>query len=167
MRIWFVCKAKYQKEDDEGRLKNMTEAYLLDAVSYTEAEAIMYEKLSERVRGEFTITSLTKSRITDVFLYEDADFWHKVKITYFVTDADSGVEKKVTNTMMVTAHDVKDAYDRIHQSLNNMLVSFRVPEIVESPIVEVFPHEKLGELGEEEEIPEGFKPVSEVEVEEE
>lgn len=139
---------------------------MLDAVSYTEAEAIMYEKLSERVRGEFTITSLTKSRITDVFLYEDADFWHKVKITYFVTDADSGVEKKVTNTMMVTAHDVKDAYDRIHQSLNNMLVSFRVPEIVESPIVEVFPHEKTDEL-EEEEVPEGFKPVSEVEVEEE
>jgi hypothetical protein len=161
MRIWFVCKAKYQKEDDEGHLKNTTETYLLDAVSYTEAEAIMYEKLSERVRGEFVITSLTKSRITDVFLYEDADFWHKCKITYFVTDADSGKEKKVTNLMIVTAHDVKDAYDRIHQSLNNMLVTFRVPEVVETSIVEVFAYGQDRE--EEEEVPAGFKPVSEVE----
>jgi len=142
-------------------LKNLTETYLLDAVSYTEAEAIMYEKLSERVRGEFVITSLTKSKITDVFMYDDAEYWHKVKITYFVTDADSGKEKKVTNLMMITAHDVKDAYDRIHQSLNNMLVSFRVPEIVETQIVEVFAYGQ--DEDEEEEVPAGFRPVSEVE----
>lgn len=162
MRIWFVCKAKYQKEDDEGHLKNTTETYLLDAVSYTEAEAIMYEKLSERVRGEFVITSLTKSKITDVFMYDDADYWHRCKITYFVTDADSGKEKKVTNIMMVSANDVKDAYDRIHQSLNNMLVTFRVPEVVETQVVEVFAY---GSEEEGDEVPAGFKPVSEVEEE--
>lgn len=79
-----------------------------------------------------------------------------------MADADSGKEKKVTQYMLVTAHNVKEAYDRIYESLNNMLVSFNVPDISESPIVEIFPYEK-----DDEElnpaIPDNLKPLSEVE----
>jgi len=93
-----------------------------------------------------------------VFFYEDVDVWHKCKITYIVADADSGKEKKVTQYMLVTAHHVKEAYERIYESLNNMLVSFNVPEVTESPIVEIFPYEK-----DDEElnpaIPDNLKPI--------
>ena len=62
--------------------------------------------------------------------------------------------------MIVTANDVKEAYDRIQESLGNMLVSFGVPDIVESPIIEVFPFER-DEVADQ--LPEGnFRPVSEV-----
>jgi hypothetical protein len=137
MKQWFLCKVKYQKEDENGRIKSVTEPYLVDAVSFTEAETRIYEEMGERVMGEFIITGISKSKITDVFHYEDADVWHKCKITYYVAE-ESGKEKKITNQMIVTADNVKDAYDRIYQSLNNMLVTFRVPEVVETPIVEVF-----------------------------
>ena len=166
MRIWFLCKVKYAKENEQGLLKNVSEQYLVDAVSFTEAEARIYDMLGSVIRGDFQVTNISKSNFVDVFFFEDIDIWHKCKISYIVADADSGKEKKVTQFMLVTAHDVKEAYDRIHQSLSNMLVSFRVPEVTESPIVEVFPYEK-----EDEELlpppPSNLKPLSEVKAEQE
>jgi hypothetical protein len=142
MRTWFLCKVKYAKENEQGLLKNVSEQYLVDAVSFTEAEARIYDMLGSVIRGDFQVTNISKSNIVDVFFYEDSDIWYKCKITYVVADADSGKEKKVTQYMLVSAHNVKDAYDRIFESLNNMLVSFVVPDINESPIVEIFPYEK-------------------------
>jgi len=160
MRTWFLCKVKYAKENEEGLLKNVSEQYLVDAVSFTEAEARIYDMLGSVIRGDFQVTSISKSNIVDVFFFDDVDVWHKCKITYIVADADSGKEKKVTQYMLVTAHNVKEAYDRIYESLNNMLVSFNVPEVLESQIVEIFPYEK-----DDEElnpaIPDNLKPLSE------
>lgn len=165
MRTWFLCKVKYAKENEEGLLKNISEQYLVDAVSFTEAEALIYDRLGSQIRGDFQITGLSKSNIVDVFFFEDADIWYKCKVSYLVSDGESGKEKKVTQYMIVTASDVKDAYDRIQESLSNMLVSFRVPDIVESAIVEVFPYEK-DEV--KEQLPEGnFRPLSEVQENEE
>ncbi len=161
-----MCKVKYAKENEQGLLKNVSEQYLVDAVSFTEAEARIYDMLGSVIRGDFQVTNISKSNFVDVFFFEDIDIWHKCKISYIVSDADSGKEKKVTQFMLVTAHDVKEAYDRIHESLSNMLVSFRVPEVTESPIVEVFPYEK-----EDEELlpppPSHLKPLSKVKAEQE
>lgn len=158
MRIWFLCKVKYAKETEEGLLKSISEQYLVDAVSFTEAEAILYDRLGSQIRGDFQVTGISKSNIVDVFFYDDADIWHKCKVSYLVADADSGKEKKVTQYMIVTAEDVKQAYDRIQESLSNMLVSFRVPDITESALLDVFPFEK-DEV--KEQLPPGnFKPVS-------
>ncbi len=137
MKQWFLCKVKYQKEDENGRLRSVTEPYLVDAVSFTEAETRIYEEMGERVSGEFLITGISKSKIIDVFNYDDIDVWFKCKVVYYVAE-ESGKEKKIVNQMIVTAHNVKEAYDRIFESLNNMLVSFQVTEVIESPIIEVF-----------------------------
>lgn len=155
MKIWFICKVKYAKEDDKGILKNVSENYLVDAVSFTEAEARIYDELGSIIRGDFQVTNISKSNIVDVFHYDDIDIWHKCKITYVVADEDSGKEKKVTQIMLVSAHDVKEAYDRIRESLNNMLVSFRVPEVIESNIVEIFPY--VSEEDKEPEIPDNYR----------
>jgi len=142
MRTWFLCKVKYAKENEQGLLKNITEQYLVDAVSFTEAEAVLYDRLASQIRGDFQVTGVGKSNIVEVFEYDDSDLWHKAKVTYLVVDGDSGKEKLVVQYMIVTAQDVKEAYDRILESLSNMLVSFRVPKVEETSIIEVFPYEK-------------------------
>jgi hypothetical protein len=157
MKIWFLCKVKYQKEEEDGRVKNLTEPYLVDAMSFTEAEARIYEKLGSVIRGDFQVTHISKTNIIDIFHYDDIDIWHKCKITYTVAD-ESGKEKNIRNFMLVSAKDVKQAYDRIYESLSNMLVSFRVPEIVESPIIEIFPYDEE----EKENIPAHLRPLSQV-----
>jgi len=146
MRIWYLCKVKYAKENEEGLLKQISEVYLVDGVSFTEVEAIIYDRLGSQIRGDFQITAISKSNIADVFFYEDEDHWFKCKITYLIADGENGREKKVIQYMIVTAKDVPQAHERIQESLSNMLVSFNVPDVVESPIVEVFPYEKKEEL---------------------
>lgn len=154
MKTYFQCKVKYQREDENGIFKRVTEAYLLDAVSFTEAETKIYEAMGERVSGEFAIASINKTNFIDVFYYPDADIWHKCKVTYYIAE-ENGKEKKVVNYFLVTAKDVKEAYERIHLSLHNMLVSFRVPDITESPILEVLEQEESAEK-----LPDGnWKPL--------
>lgn len=159
MKNWFMCKVKYQKEEENGAFRNVTEPYLVDAMSFTEAEARIYEELGSVIRGEFVVSGISKSRIEDIFHYDDSDVWYKCKITYHIAE-ESGKEKKITNYMLVTASDVKQAYERIYESLNNMLVTFAVPEITETPIVEIFPY--ISEEEKSQRIPANLKPLSEI-----
>lgn len=163
MKIWFQCKIKYQREEENGKIKKISEPYLVDAVSYTEAEARIYQELGSVIPGEFEVTAITKSRFVDIFHYDDNDVWYKCKVTYMVTDENSGKEKKITNMMLVTAAHVKEAYERIQESLSTMLVPFEVPEIAQSPIVEIFPY--ISEEDREPVIPENLRPLKEVEAE--
>ncbi len=162
MKIWFNCKAKYQKENEDGIVKNVTEPYLIDAFSYTEAESRIYEVLENMISGEFAITQITKTNLTDVFHFEGCDIWYKCKIVYYVSDGESEKEKKISNFMLVSAENVKDAFEKLNESLNNMLVTFVIASIVESPIVEVFPYNSEDKALNEE-IPENLKPLSSLE----
>ena len=49
MATWYLGKIRYQREDEAGSLKTINEAYLVDAVSYTEAEARMFEVVASAV----------------------------------------------------------------------------------------------------------------------
>jgi uncharacterized membrane protein len=140
MNSWFTVKVKYTKQLEDGRLKRVTEPYLLDAVSFTDAEARIYEELGSQITGEFIITNIAKTDYADIFYYEDADDWYKCKLNYISIDADSGKEKKVSNNFLVTAGSVKEAYDRIKESLSEMTVTFEISSIMLSPIVEVMPY---------------------------
>lgn len=141
MNSWFTIKVKYTKQLEDGRLKRVTEPYLVDAVSFTDAEARIYEEVGTNVQGEFLITGISKTDYADIFYYDDADDWYKCKLTYVSVDADSGKEKKVSNNFLVTAATVREAYDRIKESLSDMTVSFEIPSIALSPIVEVMPYD--------------------------
>jgi hypothetical protein len=130
------------KQFEDGRLKNVTEAYLVDAVSFTEAEARIYEELGSFIRGDFKIKGIQKQDVADIFQYPDADDWYKAKVSYISVDADSGKEKKVINHFLISAHSVKDASIRMEESLEGMMVSYDIRSIVKSPIVEIFPYER-------------------------
>lgn len=140
MNNWFTVKVKYTKQLEDGRLKRVTEPYLVDSVSFTDAEARMYEEIGQSVTGEFLITGITKTEYADIFYYDDSDDWYKCKLTYVSVDGDEGKEKKVTNNFLVTASSVKEAYERIKESLSDMTVTFEVPSIMLTPIVEVLPY---------------------------
>ena len=146
MRTWFLATVKYSKENEQGLLKSVSEDYLFDAVSFGETEALVYEKLGSNIRGDFSVNKITRSNYVDVFTYDDSDLYHACKVVYHVVDGDSGKEKKVTQHMLVTAENVEQAYQRIHESLSNMLVSFTVPDVKEKEkIMEVFPYERKEE----------------------
>ena len=139
MNTWFTVKVKYTKQLENGEFKRVSEPYLLAAMTFTDAEARIYEELGALIRGEFTVTNIARTDFHDIFHYEDSFTWYKVKVAYESMDADSEKKKKISQNFLVSASSVKEAYERIHDSLSTMLVDFVVPSITLSPIVDIFP----------------------------
>lgn len=139
MNNWFTVKVKYTKQLDNGQFKRVSEPYLLAAMTFTDAEARIYEELGALIKGEFNVVGIARTEIHDIFAYDDADVWYKVKVMYESQSADEEKAKKVSQNFLVSAHSVKDAYDRIKESLSTLLVDFQIPSITVSPIVEIFP----------------------------
>ncbi len=150
MKIWYACKVKYEKTNDEGIRKLTNDTFLVDAMTYTEAESRIYEAMERDVSGEFTVASISKTNIGDLLHFEDADYWYKGKVSYSTVDGDSDKEVKINTYYLVNAEDVKQAFERISESLNSMLVPFEIPSIVKTNIVEVYPYAANEEQYEEE-----------------
>lgn len=140
MNNWFTVKVKYTKQLENGDFKRVTEPYLLAAMTFTDAEARIYEELGAVIRGEFNVTSISRTDFHDIFHYEDSDTWYKCKITYEGATEDSDKPKKVTQNFLITAHSVKEAYERMQESLSTLMVDFMIPSITVSPIVDIFPY---------------------------
>ena len=141
MNSWHTVKVKYTKEFQDGTLKRVTEPYLVSAISFTDAEARIYQEVGEFVRGEFMVTSIAKTDFNDIIQYDDADTWYKCKVSYVSEDADSGKEKKVNTNYLVSAHNVKEAYDRLEESMKGLMVSYEIPMISLTQYMEIFPYE--------------------------
>ena len=152
---WFTVKVKYTKQLENGTFKRVSEPYLLAAMTFTDAEARIYEELGSIIRGEFNVVGISRTELHDIFAYEDADVWYKVKISYDSEGDGEEKKKKVSQNFLVSAHSVKDAYDRIKESLSTLMVDFQIPSIIVSPIVEIFPYtENLDKEIERKSLPE-------------
>ena len=92
---WFEAKVKYMKVNEDGREKKVNEAYLLDAMSYTEAESRILHEMESVIQGDYYISSLKKSNVTEVVPSEDEhdDRWYKAKVAIIDADEVSGKEK--------------------------------------------------------------------------
>lgn len=158
MKTWYTCKIKHSKEAEDGLLKQVTEAFLVDAVSYTDAETRINEIAAQDMHGEWAVTQITKTNIVEVIPNEEAETWFKCKVSYSTVDGDSEKEKKINTYMLVAALHIKQAFEMIEEHFKGMLVPYDIPSITQTNIVEVYPYIK-------DEVPSNFRPVSEVEQE--
>lgn len=140
MQTWFNCKVKYLRIDEQGKEKNVSEPYLVDAVSFSEAETRIYKILEPYIKGDLEIKTLSKANIADVFDFDDDGVWYKTKITYLDVDPDTEKKKKMTQYVLVRASNVKQAYERTEENLT-LLVPYDIPSVQETSIVDVFPYE--------------------------
>lgn len=150
MHTWFLAKVKCIREDEQGSLRKFTDQYLIDAMSFTEAEAKAHEEIRGFVKGEFEISGLSKSNVTEVFEYSKDETWYKAKVTHIIEDADSGKSKKYNLYMLVSAGNLREAYDRLEDNLSGMMNSPKIVQLQETTILEVFWHEQEGVAGDEE-----------------
>lgn len=140
MNTWHLVGVKYTKQFTDGTLKRVTEKFLINAINFTDAEARVHAEVGAFVRGEFIVSTVKKDDFADIFHYDDAEVWYKCKVAYVSEDVDSGKEKKINNNFLVSAHSIKEAYERIEESLKGLMVSFEVTKIEVSNILEIFPY---------------------------
>lgn len=138
--IWYECKVKYRKTDDIGSQKVTTEPYLVDAISYTEAESRINEEMGAYVSEEFKITNIKVANYAEIHPFENADRWFKSKVSLVAFDEESGKERKTNMYLLVQANDVKEAYNNTVTAMKNTMGDYTIPAISESPIMDVFPY---------------------------
>lgn len=136
---WFVVRVRYTKQLENGTFKRVTEPYLLAAISFTDAEARIYEELGSIIRGEFIVVSITRTEIHDIFAYDDADVWYKAVISYDKMDEEAERKKKMKQTFLVSAETVKEANDRVVESLSTLMIDYTIDGVVVTPLVDIFP----------------------------
>ncbi|MRX67030.1 protein of unknown function [Flavobacterium resistens] len=147
--IWYECKVKYRKTDETGGQKVLTEPYLVDALSYTEAEKRMTEEMAAYTSEEFKITAIKVANYAEIHPFENADRWFKSKITLIAYDEESGKERKTSMYMLIQANDVREAFDNTLHVMKNTMGEYSIPAISETAIMDVFPYFS-GEEGETE-----------------
>lgn len=153
MQTLFECKIRFQKIDDRsGKEKRVTETYLFDAISYTEAEERAYKTMEEFISGEFSVASIRKAKYAEVIPSDDGDRWYKVKVSFLSVDEASGREKRVSQTVLVLACDIKDACDKTIDGMNGTTDDFEINSVIESSIMDYFPLFDKDALPEDREI---------------
>jgi hypothetical protein len=157
MATWYLGKIRFQREDEAGSLKTINEAYLVDAVSYTEAEARMFEVVASNT-PDFQLVNLAKMKLSEVFFEENgSETWYKAKVQYITFDEKSQKEKKVPHIMLINADTPKDVYEALVKNLGN-LNDYQITDINITTILEVCPYVPENEL-----LKKGnFRPVAEV-----
>lgn len=143
MALWFEGKVRYEKMADNGKIKKVTEQYLVDALSITEAEARITEKMTPYISGESNVSAATTTNISEIFRDEKGDRWYKVVVAFITIDEKSGNEKRTNSYMMVQASDFICALDNFEYAMKGTMADFEIVSISETKIMDVF-DAKLG-----------------------
>ena len=138
MHNWFECKVKYDKMMENGMQKKVSEPYLVDALSFTEAEARIIKEITPYISGDFEVANIKKANYSEIFFDETADKWFKCKLNFITLDEKSGMEKRTASYMLVQASDFSQALARLLDGMKGTLADYEVASIAETALIEVY-----------------------------
>lgn len=140
MHNWFECKVTFEKVLENGMQKKVTEPYLVDALSFTEAEARIIEEIRPFISGEFTVTGIRRARLSELFFNENGDRFYRIKVYFITLDEKSGAEKKTAAQMLAQASTLKEAIAVLEDGMKGTMADYVIASVAETPLVDVFPY---------------------------
>lgn len=141
MHTWFECKIRYERTMENGMVKKVTEPYLVDALSFTEAEARILELVSPYMSGEFSVADIKRVNYTEVFDNENGDRWFKAKLQFIMLDEKNGMEKKTSTNVLVQANDIREAIKHIDEGMKGTMADYIIASVAETALMDVYPYE--------------------------
>lgn len=139
MHNWFECKVSFEKVLENGMQKKVTEPYLVDALSFTEAEARIIEEITPFISGEFTIKDIKRAKLQEIFFNENGDRFYKAKVNFITLDEKSGAEKKTAAYMLMQASNIEEAKNVLTEGMKGTLADYVIESIKETKIMDVYP----------------------------
>lgn len=139
MHNWFQCKVSYDKIMENGMQKKVTEPYLVDALSFTEAEARIIEEITPYISGEFTVADVTRARLSEIFYDKNGDRFYRIRVYFITLDEKSGAEKKTSVQMLAQASNLKGAIETLEVGMMGTLSDYVIASVTETQIMDIFP----------------------------
>ena len=121
--------------------KKVTEPYLVDALSFTEAEARIIEEVTPFISGEFSVEAVGKARISEIFFNEEGDRFFKFKVNYITLNEKTGAEKKTAVKIIAQACTLKEAIQLLEEAMKSTIIDYSIAEVKETNIIDVFTFE--------------------------
>ena len=139
---WFECKIRYEKTMEDGLQKKVTEAYVVDALSFSEAEEKIIEEMSSYISGEFNVTDIKKAAYGEIFFsdLDEADRWYKARLQFITIDEKSGKEKSSSVTYLVQAGSFNGAVKSIDEVMGGTMIDYVISSVAETNLMDVFEH---------------------------
>ena len=137
---WFECKIRYEKVMEDGLQKKVTEQYVVDALSFSEAEQRIIEEMSAYISGEFEVTDVKKAQYKEVF-FSDTDLedrYYKAKLVFITIDEKTEKEKRSAVTYLVQAATLDGAVKNINEVMDGTMIDYEKSNIDETKIIDVF-----------------------------
>ena len=141
MNNWFECKVCYEKMMDNGMQKRVVEPYLVDALSFTEAEARIIKEMTPFISGEFIVANIKRAKYAELFEDPTGDRWYKCKVLFITLDAKSGAEKKTASNMLVQAPDIQSALTNLSEGMKGTMADYEVSSITETLLMDIYHYE--------------------------
>lgn len=148
MNEWFECKIKYEKTMENGLVKKVNEPYLVDALSFTEAEKRIIDEVSPFMTGEFQVADIKRAHYAEFFetAEESADRWFKAKLVFITLDEKSGKEKKTSQNVLIQAADLRKAIDRLDEGMKGSMLDYTIASVNETAIMDVIHYKQKPEF---------------------
>ena len=141
---WFETKIKYEKTMEDGMQKKVTEAYTVDALSFTEAERRITEEMSSYISGEFEVSDIKKAAYKEIFFSDDAnaDRWYKAKLQFITIDEKTEKEKRSNVNYLVQASTFQQAVSNIVTAMGGSMIDYVIAAVTETQLMDVFEYRK-------------------------
>lgn len=133
----FETKVRYEKVGDDGCAKKTSESYLVDAMSFAEAEARIVEEMKPFINGEFTVSAVKRNVISELFESEGAK-WYSAKVALITLDEKSGQEKKTSSSIFVRADDFAKAYHNLCDGMKETMCDWELLSLSETAILDIY-----------------------------
>ena len=137
---WFETKIRYEKTKEDGLDKKVTEMYVVDALSFTEAENRIIEEMSSFISGEFKVTDIKKASYGEIFFTDAAadDKWYKAKLAYILFDEKTEKEKRTSTYFLVQASTLSDAVKHIVEAMSTYMGDYDIVSVAETQVMDVY-----------------------------
>ena len=141
---WFECKIRYEKVMEDGLQKKVTENYVIDALSFSEAEERITEEMSSYISGEFDVADIKKASYGEIFFSDDemADKWYRAKLQFITYDEKTDKEKRSSVTYLVQAGSFNGAVKNIDEAMGGTMIDYVISSVAETTLMDVYEYKK-------------------------
>ena len=141
---WVECKIRYEKMTEDGLPKKVSEVYVVDALSFSEAEERIIEEMSSYISGEIEIVDVKIAPYREIFFADDnlADQWFKAKLSFITIDERSNKEKRTSMMYLVNAGNISSAISNIDKVMSGTMIDYVTTSISATKIFDVFEYKK-------------------------
>ena len=141
---WFECKIRYEKIMEDGLPKKINDVYVVDALSFSEAEERIIEEMSSYISGEIEIVDVKIAPYREIFFADDnlADQWFKAKLSFITIDERTDKEKRTSMMYLVNAGNISSAINNIDEVMSGTMIDYVATSISATKIFDVFEYKK-------------------------